>query len=383
MFSLELSDIQKTIWETAKKFAQEEIAPGAIERDIQGEFPKDLLMQLGELGFLGFMVPEEWGGAGLDTVSYVLALKEIAKADAGVAIPISVQNSLVDWIFLHYGSDLLKEKYLKQLASGKWLGAYSLSEPEAGSDARMIKTLAEKNGDYWILNGLKNWVSTGKEADVIVVFAQTNPELLHRGIAAFAVEKGTPGFDTLKNEDKMGMHSSHTTTLTFENAKIPSENVIGNVGEGFYIAMKALNGGRIGIAAQSLGIAEAAMEKSIKYSKERKTMGRPISDHELIQYKLAQMSMKVSAAEMLVLKAAYMRDIGADHIRTASEAKLFASNIANEVTRDAVQIHGGYGYTREYEVERLMRDAKVTEIYEGTSEIQNIVIARELLKEFD
>jgi alkylation response protein AidB-like acyl-CoA dehydrogenase len=383
MFSLELSDIQKTIWETARKFAQEEIAPGAIERDINNTFPKDLIMQLGELGFLGVMVPEEWGGAGLDAISYVLALKEIAKADAGIAIPISVQNSLVDWIFLHYGSDLLKEKYLRPLASGSWLGAYSLSEPEAGSDARMIKTLAEKDGDSWVLNGLKNWVSTGKDADVIVVFAQTNPELQHRGIAAFAVEKGTPGFDTLKNEDKMGVHSSHTTTLTFDNARIPAENVIGKVGEGFYIAMQALNGGRIGIGAQALGIAEACLEKSVRYAKERKTMGIPIARHELIQYKLAQMSIRVSAAEMLVLKAAYLRDMGADHIRAASEAKLFASTIANEVAREAVQIHGGYGYTREYEVERLMRDAKVTEIYEGTSEIQNIVIARQLLNEID
>ena len=371
------------IWETARKFAQEEIAPGAIERDINGIFPKEILLQLGELGFLGFSVPEEWGGAGLDAVSYVLALKEIAKADAGIAIPISVQNSLVDWILLYYGSDLLKEKYLKPLASGQWLGAYSLSEPEAGSDARQIKCQAQKDGDFWVLDGLKNWVSTGKEADMVVVFAQTNPELAHRGIAAFAVEKGTPGFDTLKNEDKMGMHSSHTTSLTFENCRIPAENVIGNVGEGFYIAMKALNGGRIGIGAQAWGIAEAALEKSVRYSKERKTMGRPIADHELIQYKLAQMSMRVSAAEMLVLKAAYLRDIGANHIRAASEAKLFATTIANEVTREAVQIHGGYGYTREYEVERLMRDAKVTEIYEGTSEIQNIVIARQLLKEID
>lgn len=383
MFSLELSDIQKTVLETARKFAQEEIAPGAIERDINHIFPKDIILQLGELGFLGCMVPEEWGGAGLDAISYALAIKEIAKADAGVAIPVSVQNSLVDWIFLHYGSDLLKEKYLKPLASGQWIGAYSLSEPEAGSDARMIKTSAERDGNFWVLNGLKNWVSTGKDADLTVVFAQTNPTLLHRGIAAFAVEKGTPGFDTLKNEDKMGMNSSHTTTLTFDNARIPLENVIGNVGEGFYIAMRALDGGRIGIGAQAWGIAEAALEKSVRYSKERKTMGIPISEHELIQYKLAQMSMKVSAAEMLVLKAAYLRDMGLDHIRAASEAKLFATTIANEVTREAVQIFGGYGYTREYEVERLMRDAKVTEIYEGTSEIQNIVIARQLLKEFE
>jgi len=369
--------------ETAQKFAREVIAPGAIERDINGYFPKEILHQLGELGFMGITVPEEWDGVGLDTISYVLALREIAKADAGVSIPVSVQNSLVNWIFLNYGSDYLKEKYLRQLATGKMIGAYCLSEPEAGSDARSISTRAEEDGDYWVLNGLKNWVSTGKSADIYVVFAQTRPELSHRGIAAFAIEAGTEGFQPLKKEDKMGMHSSETASIALSNVRVPKENVIGRIGEGFYIAMRALNGGRIGIAAQAVGIAQAALEKSVRYAKARKTMGRPISEHQLIQYKLAQMSMKISAAEMLVFKAAYLRDAGLDHVRAASEAKLFATTIANEVTREAVQIHGGYGYTREYEVERLMRDAKVTEIYEGTSEIQALVIARELFKEFD
>lgn len=383
MFSLELSDIQKTILETAQKFAREVIAPGAIERDINGEFPKEILHQLGELGFMGVTVPEEWDGVGLDTISYVLALREIAKADAGLSIPVSVQNSLVNWIFLHYGSDYLKDKYLRQLAMGKMIGAYSLSEPEAGSDARSLTTRAEEDGDYWVLNGLKNWVSTGKSADVYVVFAQTNPELAHRGIAAFAIEAGTEGFQPLKKEDKMGMHSSETVSIALTNVRVPKENVIGKVGEGFYIAMKALNGGRIGIAAQAIGIAQAALEKAVRYAKARKTMGRPIAEHQIIQYKLSQMSMKISAAEMLVFKAAYLRDAGMEHVRAASEAKLFATTIANEVTREAVQIHGGYGYTREYEVERLMRDAKVTEIYEGTSEIQSLVIARELFKEID
>lgn len=383
MFSLELSDIQKTILETAQKFAREVIAPQAIERDITGEFPKEILHQLGELGFMGITVPEEWDGVGLDTISYVLALREIAKADAGISIPVSVQNSLVNWIFLNFGSDYLKDKYLRKLATGKMIGAYSLSEPEAGSDARAITTRAEQDGDYWVLNGLKNWVSTGKSADVYVVFAQTNPELAHRGIAAFAIEAGTEGFQPLKKEDKMGMHSSETVSIALTNVRVPKENVIGKVGEGFYIAMKALNGGRIGIAAQAVGIAQAALEKSVRYAKARKTMGKPIAEHQIIQYKLAQMSMKISAAEMLVFKAAYLRDAGLEHVRAASEAKLFATTIANEVTREAVQIHGGYGYTREYEVERLMRDAKVTEIYEGTSEIQSLVIARELLKEID
>ncbi len=383
MFSLELSDIQKTILETAKKFATEVIAPGAIERDINHSFPKDILHQLGELGFMGVTVPEEYDGVGLDTISYVLALREIAKADAGVAIPVSVQNSLVNWIFYNYGNDHLKEKYLKPLARGEMIGAYSLSEPEAGSDARMLTTRAEFIDGKWVINGLKNWVSTGVSADIYVVFAQTNPALAHRGIAAFAIEKGTPGFEPLKKEDKMGMHSSETVSLALTNVEVPEENVIGKVGEGFYIAMRALNGGRIGIAAQAVGIAQAALEKSVRYAKARKTMGKPISEHQIIQYKLSQMSMKISAAEMLVFKAAYLRDSGADHARAASEAKLFATTIANEVTREAVQIHGGYGYIREYEVERLMRDAKVTEIYEGTSEIQSLVIARELFKEID
>lgn len=383
MFSLELSDIQKTILETAQKFAREVIAPGSIERDINGEFPKDILHQLGELGFMGVTVPEEWDGVGLDTISYVLALREIAKADAGISIPVSVQNSLVNWIFLYYGSDYLKDKYLRQLAMGKMIGAYCLSEPEAGSDARSLATRAEEDGDYWVLNGLKNWVSTGKSADIYVVFAQTNPDLAHRGIAAFAIEAGTEGFHPLKKEDKMGMHSSETVSIALDNVRIPKQNVIGKVGEGFYIAMRALNGGRIGIAAQAVGIAQAALEKSVRYAKARKTMGKPISEHQVIQYKLAQMSMNISAAEMLVFKAAYLRDAGMEHVRAASEAKLYATSIANDVTRQAVQIHGGYGYTREYEVERLMRDAKVTEIYEGTSEIQSLVIARELFKEID
>ncbi len=383
MFSLELSDIQKTILETAQKFAREVIAPGAIERDITGEFPKDILHQLGELGFMGITVPEEWDGVGLDTISYVLALREIAKADAGISIPVSVQNSLVNWIFLKYGSDFLKDKYLRQLAMGKMIGAYSLSEPEAGSDARSLSTRAEQDGNYWILNGLKNWVSTGKSADVYVVFAKTNPEMGHRGISAFAIDANTEGFQPLKKEDKMGMHSSETVSIALTNVRVPKENIIGKVGEGFYIAMKALNGGRIGIAAQAVGIAQAALEKSVSYAKVRKTMGKPIYEHQIIQYKLAQMSMKISAAEMLVFKAAYLRDAGLEHVRAASEAKMFATTIANDVARDAVQIHGGYGYTREYEVERLMRDAKVTEIYEGTSEIQSLVIARELFKEID
>lgn len=380
MISFELTESQIQIQEMAKKFAKEEILPTVIERDKNSIYPKEIIKKMGEIGFMGMMVSSEWGGAELDTISYVLALKEIAKVDASIAIVMSVQNSLVCWIIENYGSKELKEKYLIKLATGEYIGAYCLSEPEAGSDARGITTSAVKDGNKWILNGTKNWISTGSNADIYIVFVQTNPELKHKGIACFVVEKGTEGFVPGLKEDKMGMRSSDTTSIGITNVKVSEENMIGNVGDGFYIAMKGLNGGRIGIAAQSLGIAEGAFELALKYSKERKTMGKLISEHQLIQAKLAQMSMKISAAELLTLKAAWLKDNGREHIREASEAKLFASTIANEVTREAVQIHGGYGYVREYQVERMMRDAKVTEIYEGTSEIQHLVIARELLK---
>jgi len=380
MISFEFTESQIQIQEMANKFAKEEILPSVIERDKNSIYPKEIIKKMGEIGFMGMMVSSEWGGAELDTISYVLALKEIAKVDASIAIVMSVQNSLVCWIIENYGSIELKEKYLTKLATGEYIGAYCLSEPEAGSDARGITTSAVKDCNNWILNGTKNWISTGSNADIYIVFVQTNPELKHKGIACFVVEKGTDGFVPGLKEDKMGMRSSDTTSIGITNVKVSEENMIGNVGDGFYIAMKGLNGGRIGIAAQSLGIAEGAFELALKYSKERKTMGKLISEHQLIQAKLAQMSMKISAAELLTLKAAWLKDNGKEHIREASEAKLFASTIANEVTREAVQIHGGYGYVREYQVERMMRDAKVTEIYEGTSEIQHLVIARELLK---
>jgi alkylation response protein AidB-like acyl-CoA dehydrogenase len=383
MFSLQLSDINEQIRDTARKFAQEEIAPSVIERDIKQEVGIDLLKQLGELGFLGMMVDPEWGGSGLDVISYVLAIEEISKVDPAIAITVSVQNSLVNWILENYANDEQKERFLRPLAEGNHIGAYCLSEPEAGSDARHLKTLAEKQGDFWVLNGMKNWISMGKIADTYIVFAQTNHDLAHKGVATFIVEKGMEGFTTGVKEDKMGMRSSDTCSLSFDNVKVPENNVLNKIGQGFYIAMKGLNGGRIGIAAQALGIAQGAFERAVKYSKERKTMGKPICDHQMIQWKLAEMSMKISAARMLVWKAAWLRENKMEHIRASSEAKLFATTIANDVAREAVQIHGGYGYVREYEVERMMRDAKVTEIYEGTSEIQHMVIARELIKEFD
>ncbi|MGC8956997.1 MAG: acyl-CoA dehydrogenase [Candidatus Kapaibacteriota bacterium] len=378
--SFKLDETHEQIRDTIRKFAQEEIAPSVIERDIKGEFPREIIKKLGELGFLGMMVSPEWGGSGLDSISYVIALEELSKIDASVAVIFSVHNSLVNWIFENYGSTYLKEKYLKRLAAGELLGAYCLSEPEAGSDATQIKTFAIKQGNKWILNGTKNWITNGQNADIYVVFANTNFELGHKGITCFAIEKGTPGFEIGKKEDKMGLRSSDTTSLGLINVEVPEENVIGNVGEGFYIAMRGLNGGRIGIAAQALGIAQGAFEASIRYAKERKAFGKPLIEHQLIQAKLAQMSMKINAARLLVYKAAWLRDNGYDHIKEASEAKLFASTIANEITREAVQIHGGYGYVREYHVERMMRDAKVTEIYEGTSEIQHLVIAREIMK---
>lgn len=382
MFSLELDDIQKQIQETAKRFAEEKIAPTAIERDINSEFPREIMNEMGELGFLGMMVDPDWGGSGLDAISYVLAMEEFSKADGSVGIITSVQNSLVDWILETYGTDEQKEKYLKPLAEGKWIGSYSLSEPEAGSDARQLRTIAKKDGNKWILNGTKNWISSGSNADLFIIFAQTNPELKHKGIAAFAVPAGLDGMEIGKKEDKMGMRSSDTVELGLNNVELTDENLISEAGQGFYIAMKGLNGGRIGIASQAVGIAQGAFERSVKYTKERKSMGKYLHEHQLIQAKLSQMSMKIDAARQLVLKAAYLRDTGQDHIMASSHAKLFASTIANEVTREAVQIHGGYGYTRDYEVERLYRDAKVTEIYEGTSEIQQIVIAREVLKHF-
>ena len=380
MFTFEYTDLHEQIMQTARKFAREEILPSVIERDIKSEYPLEILKKLGELGFLGITASPDWGGAGFDTISYCIALEEIAKVDASVAVVLSVHNSLVNWIIQTYGSDYLKEKYLPKLTSGEFIGAYCLSEPEAGSDATQQHTLAELKNGNWVLNGMKNWISTGNNADIYVVFAQTNPELKYKGITAFLVERGTKGFEPQKKEDKMGLRSSDTSSIAITNVKIPVENVIGNVGQGFYIAMEGLNGGRIGIASQALGIAGGAFEASVKYAKERKTFGKFIIEHQLIQEKLAQMSMKIDAARLLIYKAAYLRDTKQNHILSASEAKLYASTIANEVCREAVQIHGGYGYTREYHVERMLRDAKVTEIYEGTSEIQHIVIAREIVK---
>lgn len=382
MFSLEYSEIQEQVRDTAHKFANEEIAPTVFERDINAEFAHDVFKKLGELGFLGVMVSPDWGGSGLDAISYAIIMEEISKVDASIGITISVQNSLVNWILEHFGNDQQKEKYLRPLAEGKKIGAYCLSEPETGSDATEQHTMAVKDGDFWVLDGTKNWISTGTHADYFIVFAQTNRELRHKGIVCFLIEKNTTGFEPGLKEDKMGMRSSDTCSIGLTNVRVHESQLIGAVGEGFKIAMESLNGGRIGIASQSLGIAQGALDAALKYSKERKSFGKPLIEHQMIQSKLAWMSTKVDAARLLVMKAAWMKDQHKDYILASAEAKLFASSVANEVAREAVQILGGYGYVREYHVERMMRDAKVTEIYEGTSEIQQMVIARELYKKY-
>jgi alkylation response protein AidB-like acyl-CoA dehydrogenase len=379
--NFDLTEEQLMIRDTAREFAQTEVAPSSIDRDIKGEFPSVIVKKLGELGFLGMMVPQEYGGAGLDTTSYVLAMIEISKVDASVGVIMSVNNSLVCFGLEKYGSDFIKENYLTPLAKGEKLGAFALSEPEAGSDATRQKTTADKDGDFYILNGIKNWITNGQSADYVLVMATTDKSKGHHGISTILVEKGMPGFGYGKKEDKLGIRSSDTSSLTFESCKVPSHNLIWEEGKGFNFAMNTLNGGRIGIAAQAVGIAEASLDAALKYSKERKAFGQHISNFQAIQFKLADMAVKVEAAKLLTLKAAAVKDAGQKYYKEAAVAKLYASKVAVECALEAIQIHGGYGYVREYQVERYLRDAKITEIYEGTSEIQKIVISRALLDE--
>ena len=378
--NFDFTEEQKMIQDSAKDFAENEIAPTAIERDKNAIFPTEIVKKMGELGFMGMMVSPDYGGAGMDSISYVLAMIEISKVDASLGVIMSVNNSLVCWGLEEYGSDHIKEKYLTPLASGKKLGAFALSEPEAGSDATHQKTTADKDGDFYILNGIKNWTTSGISADYHIVIATTDKEKDHHGISAFVVEKGTEGFGHGVKEDKLGIRSSDTCSLTFESCKVPAENLVGEEGKGFNFAMNTLNGGRIGIAAQAIGIAEASLDASIKYSQERKAFGREISKFQAIQFMIADMAVKVDAAKMLTLKSAALKDAGKPYVTEAAMAKLYASKISVECALDAIQIHGGYGYVREYLVERYLRDSKITEIYEGTSEIQRIVIARSLLK---
>ncbi len=379
--NFDFTEDQILIQQTAKEFAQAEIAPSSVERDLKAEFPAEIIKKLGELGFMGMMVPPELGGAGLDTISYVLAMIEISKADASAGVIMSVNNSLVCFGLEKYSSPYIKEKYLIPLARGEKLGAFALSEPEAGSDATKQKTTADKDGDFFILNGIKNWITNGHSADYFLVMATTDKEKGHHGISTFLVEKGTPGFEHGKKEDKLGIRSSDTSSLTFENCRIPRENLIWEEGKGFNFAMNTLNGGRIGIASQAIGIAEAAFEAALKYSKERKAFGSHISNFQAIQFKLADMAVKIEAAKALTLRAAAMKDANKKYYKEAAMAKLYSSKVAVECALESIQIHGGYGYVREYLVERYLRDAKITEIYEGTSEIQKMVIARALLDE--
>jgi len=375
-----LNETHAMIRETARKFADERIAPGTIERDEKEEFPREIVRELGELGFMGMMVPEEWGGSGLDTPSYMFALEEISRVDASVGVIMSVNNSLVCYGINKDGTVDQKERYLRDLASGRKLGAFALSEPEAGSDASNQRTVAVRDGESYVLNGTKNWITNGSTADIVLLMAATDKAKGAKGISTFIVEKGTPGFSVAKKEKKLGIRSSDTVSLAFTDCRVPAANRIGAEGDGFRFAMKTLEGGRIGIAAQALGIAQACLNASVNYAKERKAFDKPIAELQAIQFKIADMATNIDAARMLTLKAAAMKDAGEPFGADAAMAKLFASRTAVESALEAIQIHGGYGYVREYLVERYLRDAKITEIYEGTSEIQRIVIARSLLR---
>ena len=377
--NFELSEEHKMIRDAARDFAQTELLPGVIERDEAQKFPTEQIKKLGELGFLGMMVDPKYGGAGMDTISYVLAMEEISKIDASTSVVMSVNNSLVCWGIETFGTESQKEKYLKPLATGEIIGAFCLSEPEAGSDATSQQTTAIDKGDHYLLNGTKNWITNGNTATVYLVIAQTDVEKGHKGINAFIVEKGMEGFVVGLKENKLGIRGSDTHSLMFTDVKIPKENRIGEDGFGFTFAMKTLSGGRIGIAAQALGIASGAYELALQYSKDRKAFGKEISKHQAIAFKLADMATEIEAARLLCLKAAWLKDNGKNYDKIGAMAKVFASETAMKTTVEAVQVHGGYGFVKEYHVERLMRDAKITQIYEGTSEIQRIVISRSIL----
>jgi len=376
----EHTEEQLMIRQAARDFAQTELKPGVIERDEHQKFPTEQVKKLGELGFLGLMTAPEYGGAGMDAVSYVLAMEELSKIDASASVVVSVNNSLVCYGLEKFGNEEQKQKYLIPLASGQVIGAFCLSEPEAGSDATSQHTTAIDMGDHYLLNGTKNWITNGGNASTYLVIAQTHPEKGPKGINVLIVEKGMPGFTIGPKENKLGIRGSDTHSLMFSDVKVPKENRIGEDGFGFKFAMKTLEGGRIGIASQALGIASGAYELALAYSKERKTFGKPLADHQSIQFKLADMATEIEAARLLCLKAAWLKDTGQPYAMASSMAKLFASEVAMKTTIEAVQIHGGYGFVKEYHVERLMRDAKITQIYEGTSEIQKIVISREVLK---
>jgi len=378
--NFELTEEHKMIRDAARDFTQTELLPGVIERDETQTFPAEQIKKLGELGFLGMMVDPKYGGAGMDAISYVLAMEEISKVDASCSVVMSVNNSLVCWGLETFGTEEQKQKYLVPLAKGEIIGAFCLSEPEAGSDATSQSTTAIDKGDHYLLNGTKNWITNGSTASVYLVIAQTDVEKKHKGINAFIVEKGMDGFVVGAKENKLGIRGSDTHSLMFTDVKVPKENRIGEDGFGFTFAMKTLSGGRIGIASQALGIASGAYELALKYSKERKAFGKEIYQHQAIAFKLADMATEIEAARFLCLKAAWLKDNGQNYDKLGAMAKVFASETAMKTTVEAVQVHGGYGFVKEYHVERLMRDAKITQIYEGTSEIQRIVISRSILK---
>lgn len=381
IMDFQLTEEHKMIQQAARDFAQQELLPGVIERDEKQQFPYEQIKKMGELGFLGMMIDPKYGGSGLDTISYVLAMEEISKIDASASVVMSVNNSLVCWGLQAFGTEEQKQKYLTRLATGEVIGAFCLSEPEAGSDATSQKTSAIDMGDHYLLNGTKNWITNGGTADIYLVIAQTHADLKHKGINALIVEKGMPGFEIGPKEQKLGIRGSDTHSLMFTDVKVPKENRIGEDGFGFKFAMKTLAGGRIGIASQALGIASGAYELALKYSKERKAFGKPICEHQAIAFKLADMHVSIEAARHLCLKAAWDKDNGLNYDLSGAMAKLYASKTAMDVSIEAVQVHGGNGYVKEYHVERLMRDAKITQIYEGTSEIQKIVISRAIISE--
>jgi alkylation response protein AidB-like acyl-CoA dehydrogenase len=374
-----LTEEHLAVKEAARQFAQNELKPGVIERDSKMQYPYEQVRKMAELGFLGMMVPPEYGGGGMDTLSYVLAMEEICKVDASCGVIMSVNNSLVCWGLDAFGSEEQKRKYLPKLATGEWIGSFCLSEPEAGSDATSQRTIAVDMGDHYLVNGTKNWITNGGTSKVHLVMAQTHPDKAHRGINCLIVETDWPGVTIGAKEDKLGIRSSDTHTIMYTDVKVPKENRIGDDGFGFKFAMKTLDGGRIGIASQALGIASGAYELAVAYSKERAAFGKPISQHQAIAFKIADMATEIEAARLLVYRAAWLKDQKLEYDQAAAMAKLFASEVAMRHTVEAIQIHGGYGYVKEYHVERLMRDAKITQIYEGTSEVQRIVISRNVL----
>ena len=375
-----LTEEHKMIRDAARDFAQNELKPGVIDRDTHQTHPTEFVKQMGQLGFMGMMTDPKYGGAGLDTISYVLVMEELSKVDNSCSVIVSAHNSLAIWGLEKYGTEAQKEKYLTPMASGETIGAFCLSEPEAGSDATSQRTTAEDKGDYYLLNGTKNWITNGKKAGTYIVIAQTDPEKRHRGINALIVEADWEGVSTGVKEDKLGIRSSDTSSVMFQDVKVPKANRIGEDGFGFKFAMKTLDGGRIGIASQALGIAAGAYELALAYSHERKAFGKPINEHQAIAFKLADMAVGIETAKMMILRAAWLKDHGKPYAQAAAMAKLYASEVAMKTTVEAVQVHGGYGFVKEYHVERLMRDAKITQIYEGTSEIQRIVVSRNVIK---